>query len=72
MNTSTIEGRWNEISGKAKQRWAKLTTEDLARINGKREELIGAVQQRYGKAKDEVVKDVDAFMSDLSRSLSIK
>jgi uncharacterized protein YjbJ (UPF0337 family) len=49
------------MTGKVRERWGKLTDDDLAVINGKREQLIGKLQQRYGWAKDEVERQVNEF-----------
>lgn len=59
MNWDMIEGNWKELSGKARQRWGKLTDDDWNTIGGKREELIGRIQQRYGKNRDEAEREVD-------------
>lgn len=56
-----IEGNWNQFAGKAKQRWGKLTEDDVAVINGKRQELVGKIQERYGIAKKEAEKQVDEW-----------
>ena len=53
-----VEGNWNQFAGKVKQRWGKLTDDDLTVINGKRQELIGKVQERYGLAKAEAERQV--------------
>lgn len=58
MNWDRIEGAWKEFRGKVRDQWGKLTDDDLDRINGKRDELVGHVQQRYGVAKDEADKQV--------------
>ena len=47
------------MKGKIKQQWGQLTDNDLAQINGRRDQLEGKVQQRYGLAKDRVRKDAD-------------
>ncbi len=42
------------MKGKVKQTWGKLTDDDLTGINGKRDQLEGALlQRRYGYAKDQ-------------------
>ena len=56
-----IEGHWNEFAGKVKQRWGKLTDDDLTVIKGHRQELIGKIQERYGIAKAEAEKQVDQW-----------
>jgi uncharacterized protein YjbJ (UPF0337 family) len=56
MNTFTIKGNWNEISGKLKQQFADLTDDDLLFKEGKEEELLGRLQQKLGKTKEELRK----------------
>jgi len=59
MDWNRVEGNWKEVKGKIKQQWGQLTDNDLAQINGRRDQLEGKVQQRYGLAKDRVRKDAD-------------
>jgi uncharacterized protein YjbJ (UPF0337 family) len=61
MNEPWLLGKWNELKGKAKQRWARLTHNDLMRVEGDRDQLVGAIQQRYGKAKDVVLKELESW-----------
>jgi uncharacterized protein YjbJ (UPF0337 family) len=58
MSKLWVQGRWNEVKGKAKERWGKLTDADLARIDGKREQLVGIVQHRYTRTKDEAEEEL--------------
>ena len=62
MDWNLIEGNWKQAQGKIKERWGKLTEDDLTKINGQREQLEGILQQRYGLAKDMVRKDIDAWL----------
>jgi uncharacterized protein YjbJ (UPF0337 family) len=55
-NTIEIKGNWNEIKGKLKQKFAKLTDDDLLFIEGKQDELLGRLQIKLGKTKDEIQK----------------
>lgn len=59
MNWDTAKGDWKQFSGKIKEKWGNLTDDDLAKINGQREQLEGKLQERYGIAKDEAKKQVD-------------
>jgi uncharacterized protein YjbJ (UPF0337 family) len=61
MNKLTIEGNWNEIKGKLKQKYGDLTDNDLTYAKGKEEELFGRLQQRLGKSKDEIKKEIDSI-----------
>jgi uncharacterized protein YjbJ (UPF0337 family) len=62
MNWDRIEGNWKQIKGKALEQWGKLTDDELDRIAGRREQLVGLIQERYGMAKDEAEKQVDAWI----------
>lgn len=56
MNKDIFQGNWNQVKGKVKQQWGKLTDDDLDVIDGKRIELAGKLQERYGYGKDEAEK----------------
>jgi uncharacterized protein YjbJ (UPF0337 family) len=61
MKTDQLKGNWKQIKGQIKQKWGELTDDDLTRIDGKREELLGAIQKKYGVAKEEAEKQVRDF-----------
>ncbi len=63
MNWDQIKGKWKQTKGQAQQQWGKLTDDDLDKIEGRREELVGKVQERYGIAKEEAEKQVKQFES---------
>lgn len=65
MDWDRIEGNWKQFSGKIKEKWGQLTDDDVAKINGKREQLEGMIQQRYGYAKDKARDEVDRWANDL-------
>jgi len=66
MNKDIIEGKWTEMKGAVKQKWGKLTDDDLAEINGSREILAGKIQKNYGLARDEVEKQLKAWEDDIA------
>jgi len=45
MKTLEIKGDWNLAKGKLKQKWAKLTEDDLQYCEGKIEELLGRIKK---------------------------
>lgn len=65
MKWDQIEGNWKQFAGKARQKWGKLTNDEIEQIKGSRQVLVGRVQERYGIAKDEAEKQVQ----DWERSL---
>ena len=61
MNWDQIEGKWKQQVGKVKEKWGKLTDDDLQRIAGKRDQLVGKIQERYGIAKEDAERQVEEF-----------
>lgn len=61
MNWDRIAGEWKQFQGHVKDKWGKLTDDDLTTIAGKRDELAGLLQARYGYAKDQAHKEIDQF-----------
>jgi len=61
MNWDQVEGKWKQMQGSVKQKWGKLTDDDLDVIAGSRDKLVGRIQERYGIAKDEAQKQVDSW-----------
>jgi uncharacterized protein YjbJ (UPF0337 family) len=61
MNEDIIQGKWRQLKGQIKTRWGKLLDDDLDRLDGHREYLVGKIQERYGIARREAEKEVEAF-----------
>jgi uncharacterized protein YjbJ (UPF0337 family) len=61
MNWNQVEGKWNELKGAVKEKWGRLTDDDLDVIAGKRDKLVGKLQQRYGITKEEAEKQTDRW-----------
>jgi uncharacterized protein YjbJ (UPF0337 family) len=62
MNTDILRGKWNQLKGEVKSQWGKLTNDDLDRIEGDTDKLIGRVQERYGYAREQAQREVDDFL----------
>jgi uncharacterized protein YjbJ (UPF0337 family) len=62
MNMDILEGKWKQLKGNVQQQWGKLTNDDLDRIAGKREELVGVVQEKYGYARERAETEVNDFL----------
>lgn len=58
MNTLVIKGNWNIAKGKLKEKWSKLTDNDLEYFEGKHDELYGRIQKRTGETLEAVQKAV--------------
>jgi uncharacterized protein YjbJ (UPF0337 family) len=66
MNTDTVQGKWKQMKGALKQRWGKLTDDDLTTLSGKKDELIGKLQERYGYTREQAVMEADDWATKSS------
>ena len=66
MDKLEIKGDWNIAKGKLKQKWAKLTDDDLQFVEGKHDELLGRIQKRTGETREAVEKAIKDACSTTS------
>lgn len=59
MNKLQIKGNWNQVKGKLKQKYGQLTDDDLQYAEGKEEELLGRLQSKTGKAKEDLLEEIN-------------
>ena len=60
-----LAGKWKQASGEAKKKWGKLTDDEILEVNGNRDILAGKIQEKYGIAKEEANKQIDAWADKL-------
>lgn len=61
MNTDMIEGNWEQLKGRVRETWGKLTDDDVDVIAGRRDQLLGKIQERYGRSKEDVLDEITRF-----------
>ena len=61
MNNDRMKGNWKQFKGKIKEKWGKLTDDDLDVAEGRRDQLIGKIQEKYGIARDEAERQYLEF-----------
>lgn len=62
MNSDTVKGHWKEIKGELKHQWGKFSDDDIAKLDGTTQGLLGAVQKKYGYGKDEAKREINEFL----------
>ena len=63
MNWDQLEGGWKQFRGSVREKWGKLTDDDLDVIAGKRDKLAGQLQKQYGYTKEKAEEEIDEFLS---------
>jgi uncharacterized protein YjbJ (UPF0337 family) len=64
MNNDIFEGKWKQVRGKAKEWWGKLTDDDLDKVEGKFDKLIGLLQEKYGYTKQQAIEEWEKRTND--------
>jgi uncharacterized protein YjbJ (UPF0337 family) len=65
MNWDQMKGNWREFKGRVKEQWGELTDDDLDRIAGRRDQLLGTLQNRYGRTKEVAEDEIRDFERNL-------
>jgi uncharacterized protein YjbJ (UPF0337 family) len=65
-NRDVLAGQWKQWTGKAREKWGKLTNDELDRTEGRIEQLAGLIQERYGRTKAQAEREVEAFFKECS------
>ena len=68
MNKEQFKGNWNQLKGKIKEKFGKLTDDDLTRIDGKLDQFVGVLQKKYGYNKEKA----EEALKELHSSEKIK
>jgi uncharacterized protein YjbJ (UPF0337 family) len=55
------EGKWKQLEGSVKERWGKLTDDEVTQVEGSAEKLAGKLQEKYGYTIEEAKKEVTDF-----------
>jgi len=63
MNWDQMEGKWTQLKGQVKQKWSKLTDDDLEYMSGSRDRFVGRLQERYGIAKEDAQRQAEEWMT---------
>jgi len=64
MNEDIFKGKWKELKGSVKQKWGDLTDDDVTKVQGQSEKLVGILQEKYGYSKDKAQAEYNQFMED--------
>jgi uncharacterized protein YjbJ (UPF0337 family) len=66
MDWNQIEGNWRKMKGKVKERWGDFTDDEIDRMQGKKENLVGELMARYGMSREEAERQAEDFGSGIT------
>ncbi len=68
MNKDQFSGKWKELKGRVKEKWGKLTDDDIAQINGKWDQLSGTLQKKYGWAREQADREINSWCASCEQN----
>lgn len=63
MDANILKGKWLQLKGSIREKWGQLTDDDVDRVGGSVERLVGVIQEKYGYQKQQAENEVDAFLA---------
>ena len=68
VNQQTLQGNWNEIRGRLRERWGQITEDDLREFNGDVDQLVGLIQRKTGESREQVEAQLASISERTSRA----
>ena len=70
INQQVLEGSWNELRGKIRERWGQLTQDDLKQFDGNIDQLIGTIQRKTGESREKISQFLERLTEEGSSALA--
>lgn len=67
MGDDILKGQWKQLKGSIKEKWGKITDNELDQINGQAEQLVGRLQEKYGYSKKQAEENLNQFLKGLKK-----
>jgi uncharacterized protein YjbJ (UPF0337 family) len=61
MNRDIVAGKWQQVKGQIKEQWGKLTDDDLQKVEGRFDRMVGVLRERYGYAREEAERQLNEY-----------
>jgi uncharacterized protein YjbJ (UPF0337 family) len=62
IDAQKLQGQWNQLRGKVKEKWGQLTDDELQIHGGNIDQLVGRIQKKTGEGREAV----EAFLAELT------
>lgn len=59
MNRDQQEGKFKQLTGKAKRIWGELTDDDIQKADGSTDKFFGIIQERFGDSKESIKQKLE-------------
>lgn len=59
VSQERLEGNWKRVLGAVTEKYAQITGDDLQRVQGNVEQLIGLLERKTGKSREQIEAFID-------------
>ncbi|MDB5353132.1 MAG: hypothetical protein JWN86_4379 [Planctomycetota bacterium] len=70
INAQELQGQWNQLKGKVKEKWGQLTDDDLNISGGNIDQVVGKIQQKTGEGREAIEKFFTSLTSGGGSAIS--
>ena len=71
-NQDNLQRAWPNVKGQVKQRWGKLTDEDVQRLSGTLAELVAILRPCYGYGKAQAEIEINQWLAEAAPEASVQ
>jgi uncharacterized protein YjbJ (UPF0337 family) len=64
VNEQMLQGHWNEIKGKLRERWGHLSGDELEMTHGNVDQLVGTIQRQTGETRESVERYLEQLINN--------
>ena len=58
-----FSAKWKQLRGKAKETWGELTDDDLDKVDGQFDQLVGVLQEKYEMTRSKAEAEINQFLT---------
>jgi uncharacterized protein YjbJ (UPF0337 family) len=70
INQQVLEGSWNELRGKIREKWGQLTNDDVQQFDGNIDQLVGKIQRKTGEAREKIISFLEGLTEEGGSAIS--
>jgi uncharacterized protein YjbJ (UPF0337 family) len=63
MNKDVFQGKWKQLQGSIRKKWAEITDDEIGKIQGDGEKFIGVLQEKYGWGRERAEQEFNDFLA---------
>lgn len=65
MDEDQFKGKWEQMKSCVREKFGRMTDDDLQEIKGRRDRMLGKIQERYGDTKEKAAEKLKEFEREL-------